>query len=273
MQFRSNKKPEFKKCIEQMPLPPFGCEYSRYIQAYRTQEEMHYHNYPEFGICLAGNGIFFVRDRIYPFSAGCVTYFPAGMLHIAQSPADHKSTWLYLWQDMEHHNIILPAQEIITYDKDCAALTEILYRCAKRADALETDYYNSLFDTLIRRLQLCETGSDSISEVAAREKILPAIRMIAEQYTEELPVSHLALACGMSESVFRRVFRQAIGQSPANYLVSVRILMAKNLLLNTDEPILSIALSCGFPVLSTFNRQFRQKTGMSPSQYRLTGNL
>ena len=273
MQFQSTEQSEFKKCIEQLPLPPFGCEYSRYIQAYRTREEMHYHDYPEFGICLSGNGIFFVRDRIYPFSAGCVTYFPAGMLHIAQSPPEHTSTWLYLWQDMNMHNIILPTQEIITYDKDCAALTEILYRCAKRADALEREYYNCLFETLIQRLQLCETGSDSISEAAAREKILPAIHMIAEQYTEELPISHLSYACGMSESVFRRIFRQATGQSPADYLVSVRILMAKNLLLNTDAPILSIALSCGFPVLSTFNRQFRQKTGMSPSQYRQSGVL
>ena len=273
MQFQSTEQSEFKKCSQQNPVPPFGCEYSRYIQAYRTKEEMHYHQYPEFGICLSGNGIFFVRDRIYPFSAGCVTFFPAGMLHIAQSPADHTSTWLYLWQDMTHHSISLPTQEIITYDKDCAALTEILYRCAKRADAQETEYYSSLFVTLVQRLRLCETGSDSISEAAAREKILPAIRMIAEQYTEELPVSHLSNACGMSEAVFRRLFRQATGQSPADYLVSVRILMAKNLLLNTEEPILSIALSCGFPVLSTFNRQFRQKIGMSPSEYRKSGNL
>ena len=273
MQFQSTDPQGMHKCTEQIPQPPFGCEHSRYIQAYRTKEEMHYHAYPEFGICLAGSGIFFVRDRVYPFSAGCVTYFPAGMLHIAQSPADHTSTWLYLWQDMEGMHLTLPMREIITYDKDCAALTELLYRCARRADAAECDYYSSLFETLIRRLSLCEVGADSPGEAAAREKILPAIRMIAEQYTEELPVSALAAACGISESVLRRLFRQATGLSPADYLVSVRILMAKSLLRTTDEPVLSVALSCGFPVLSTFNRQFRQKTGMSPSEYRASGSL
>jgi len=273
MQFQSTDPQWVHKCMEQIPLPPFGCEHSRYIQAYRTKEEMHYHAYPEFGICLAGSGIFFVRDRVYPFSAGCVTYFPAGILHIAQSPTDHTSTWLYLWQDMGKQRITLPPREIITYDKDCATLTELLYRCAKHADATEVDYYNSLFETLIHRLTLCANSAGASGETAARERILPAITLIAEQYPEELTAAHLAHACGVSESVLRRLFRQATGLSPVDYLVSVRILMAKNLLLNTDEPILSISLSCGFPVLSTFNRQFRQNTGMSPSEYRKTGNL
>jgi len=273
MQIQSISYTNPEKCCKQTPTAPFGCEISRYQQSYRTREEMHYHRYPEFGICLQGSGIFFVEDRVYLFSAGCVTYFPAGILHIAQSSAEHNSTWLYLWQDGDDSTDPLPRHEIITHDKDCAALTELLYRCADRADAAEADYYQTLYQALCRRLTLCANSAEASGETAARKRILPAITLIAEQYTEELPVSALAQACGMSESVLRRLFRQATGLSPADYLVSVRIMMAKNLLLNTDASILSIALSCGFPVLSTFNRQFRQNTGMSPSEYRRSGNL
>ncbi|NES01348.1 MAG: helix-turn-helix transcriptional regulator, partial [Symploca sp. SIO1B1] len=44
---------------------------------------------------------------------------------------------------------------------------------------------------------------------------------------------------------------------------------AKQLLKQTDQPIVNIALDCGFSSHSHLNRKFRQLTGMTPKAYRV----
>ena len=54
----------------------------------------------------------------------------------------------------------------------------------------------------------------------------------------------------------------------------IRIQVAKDLLLKTNDKILSIALQVGFEDLSFFSKMFKQEVGIPPRQYReIRGNL
>jgi transcriptional regulator GlxA family with amidase domain len=70
-----------------------------------------------------------------------------------------------------------------------------------------------------------------------------------------------------------RVFRQATGKSPIDYLIGLRIEAAKRLLRQSDLGMTEIALEVGFGDSNYFARQFRVVAGRTPSEFRRTERL
>ena len=71
-------------------------------------------------------------------------------------------------------------------------------------------------------------------------QIVPAINYISKHYEVEVCVQDLAKMCNMSESLFYKIFHTAINMSPIEYLNSVRISSAENLLKNSSKSILKM---------------------------------
>lgn len=82
------------------------------------------------------------------------------------------------------------------------------------------------------------------------------------------PISDIAYQCCLSESHFRRLFKDQIGISPKEYQTDVKLKVAMAMLRDKKKSILDIALECGFDSLCNFNRQFKNKTGQPPSVWR-----
>ena len=76
----------------------------------------------------------------------------------------------------------------------------------------------------------------------------------------------------LSRFHFARLFRQAMGTSPHEFVLQQRLARARALLSRTDEPLLGIAASCGFADQSHMNRVFRKRVGQTPGQFRASGN-
>ncbi len=73
---------------------------------------------------------------------------------------------------------------------------------------------------------------------------------------------------GVTERHLRRVFAQAHGVSPIDYLTTQRLLQAKQLLTDTTLPVTEVALACGFESLRRFNAVFAQQVRLKPTQLR-----
>jgi AraC-like DNA-binding protein len=86
--------------------------------------------------------------------------------------------------------------------------------------------------------------------------------------SDEPDYESLAKSVGMSLSTLRRRFKQVQGVPLHGYIVQSKILRARELLAETDEPIKSIADRLGYRDVYFFTRQFSQKVGVSPSAYR-----
>lgn len=84
----------------------------------------------------------------------------------------------------------------------------------------------------------------------------------------EWRLHELAQIAGMSRSQFFRVFRQATGLPPIDYLIRLRLQRAMRLLRDSGFSITEIALQCGFSDSNYFSRQFRKHINQSPSAYR-----
>ena len=91
---------------------------------------------------------------------------------------------------------------------------------------------------------------------------------VADHYHEPNPVGAMAARSGLSERGFLRRFRRATGQSPAEYVQTLRVEEAKQMLETTDAPIDDIAAECGYTEPSSFRSAFRKHVGIPASAYR-----
>ena len=82
----------------------------------------------------------------------------------------------------------------------------------------------------------------------------------------------LAGRLGVTERHLRRVFAQAHGVSPIDYLTTQRLLQAKQLLTDTDLPVTEVALACGFESLRRFNAVFAEQVRLKPTELRRAGS-
>jgi len=90
----------------------------------------------------------------------------------------------------------------------------------------------------------------------------------ADNYASSSPVAEMAARSGLSERGFLRRFRRATGQSPVEYVQTLRVEEAKQLLETTDMPIDDIAAEVGYSEPSSFRAAFRKRVGLSASVYR-----
>jgi AraC family transcriptional regulator len=80
----------------------------------------------------------------------------------------------------------------------------------------------------------------------------------------------LAALAGLSLFHFCRRFRQEVGATPCQYVLSRRVELAKaKLTARPWVPLVEVALACGFSNQSHFTTAFRRATGMTPRAYRL----
>lgn len=98
-------------------------------------------------------------------------------------------------------------------------------------------------------------------------KIAPARQYLDEHFTEEISPNALSRLCGMSPSYLRRLFRQALGETPSEYKRRLRMAMAKDLLRGSQMTVSQVAALCGYEDLAYFSRVFRKTTGVAPSRF------
>jgi len=91
---------------------------------------------------------------------------------------------------------------------------------------------------------------------------------IAEHYEEPSPVAGMIQLSGLAERTFSRRFNQATGMAPMEYVHTLRLEEAKQLLESGDESVEAVAEEVGYEDAAFFGRLFRRKVGVTPAQYR-----
>lgn len=101
-----------------------------------------------------------------------------------------------------------------------------------------------------------------------RTEIAEVKRYIRAHCEEDLSLPGMADLAGMSESRFSHVFKEEVGVGFAEYVVSVRMETACDLLAKTDLRVNEIAEQIGISNANYFSALFKRRTGMSPNEYR-----
>ena len=96
---------------------------------------------------------------------------------------------------------------------------------------------------------------------------------VVKRIGERITLPELAAAAGLSRMHFAAQFRAATGYRPHEYLHLQRIEQAKEMLADSDAPLVEVALSVGFCTQSQFSTVFKRVTDQTPAQWRSAKRL
>lgn len=129
-------------------------------------------------------------------------------------------------------------------------------------------------DAAALRLAVCGTLLEAaeqlagVSTVRSDEAVRVAMDFMQRSYDRPPSMSEVARAAGCSRARLFRIFQQAAGMTPNDYLQRLRVSRAGELLSHTTRPVTEIAISCGFSSSQYFSSVFRKYTGQTPSAFR-----
>lgn len=107
----------------------------------------------------------------------------------------------------------------------------------------------------------------SITDATA-DLIYRAARMLEESCGNGQNLKEIAERLGCTDRHLRRVFTAEYNVPPVQYLQTCRLLLAKNLLTDTNLSILDVAMSAGFGSLRRFNDVFKKQYHLAPTALR-----
>ena len=99
-------------------------------------------------------------------------------------------------------------------------------------------------------------------------KAAELLRLIDEQWNEDLSLSILAERAHFSVSYLSRYFQKITSMGFSAYLRKVRLIHARQFLTQGELSVTQIAYDCGFRNPSVFIETFKQEYGMTPGQFR-----
>jgi AraC family transcriptional regulator len=110
--------------------------------------------------------------------------------------------------------------------------------------------------------------STNAAEVRLSSQMEVAQEFILKGLGENVTVSDIAAAAGVSHNHLIRMFQDEFGMAPSGYVRTQRITRACHLLLNTDESIKNIGAQVGYPSAQHFHRVMKSVLGIGPQEVR-----
>lgn len=102
------------------------------------------------------------------------------------------------------------------------------------------------------------------------EKLRKIVGKMADHLDEPLSATDLARAANLSVRQVERLFLRHMNMTPGRYYMRLRLERARELLRQTNMPILDVAIATGFTSHSYFAQSYRQHFGRPPSEERRT---
>ncbi|VBB07780.1 transcription regulator hth arac- type [Lucifera butyrica] len=100
------------------------------------------------------------------------------------------------------------------------------------------------------------------------DDICKAIDYIETNFDCDIFLDDIASSVNLSKFHFLRIFSMLTGNTPTEYIRRRKLTMAASNLINTRDPIISIALSSGYMSQESFSRAFKNMYGLTPNTYR-----
>jgi AraC family transcriptional regulator len=133
-------------------------------------------------------------------------------------------------------------------------------------------YFDRLLDLALAQLALRHTTMKSVSAHArhalAPKRLRRVLNYVEANISRPIQLDDLARVAKLSRFHFGRAFQNAVGESPLAFVGRRRLETAKRMLKDSDEPLGTVALRCGFLSQSHFSANFRKFTGFTPTAFR-----
>lgn len=221
--------------------------------------------YHSFVYKIKGKSEYFVGENTYELSAGEVIYLPKGCVYTVDATENGESYIINF--DFAADYGIDPFVIALDDEKRCEALLSKMVRSRANCEAWHANETVAClygFITMIQRRARSMLVTQETIDFCHR-----AEKFIAQNFSRRaLTVSDVAKAVGVEAGRLRAGFSDMCGMTPKEYILHLRVIKAKKLLINSDAPISNVAEHLGFADSTYFSRFFNERTGFYPTEYR-----
>lgn len=269
---------------------PFSFAYKN-TKSSQSELPDHFHDWYEIVYVYRGKGTFFIDHTFYEMKQGDLFLIPGNTIHratpdketpvtstaiyfspsIAQAPnlGDSFSYLQCFEQAAAHHNYkfetLLPQRQHLD-----SCLESIEYE-SKHPNL---GHRQAILLQLLQVLLFLNRDLGSGTKPNTGDSIAPPMWMreillyIDQHFCEDIGLKTLSKQASVTPAHFSRVFKQLIGMNITAYIMTKRIIRAKQLLSENDLNISIIAEMCGFESLPHFHAMFKRVLGMTPAAAR-----
>lgn len=131
-----------------------------------------------------------------------------------------------------------------------------------------TSWSYELIYILLKNFKIHKEKNGRIRTQKYLERLTSISEYIKENYHQNLTIGHLSTRFNLSPEYLSRFFRKHTGMTVLHYIHTIRLENSYPELMNTDYPIIRIALDHGFPNEKSYNRVFKAVFHETPDQYR-----
>lgn len=234
----------------------------------------HYHDFFEIYLLEEGACHYFIDNDSYDVVAGDIVLIPKGIIHktmydeseacrrliycpysyIPAAAIPYFSSILYIYR-----NPRVSKQVVRIFD----AIEEEYLRGDEFSEEILMHYMHLFFFLLARNSDIeiaNKTGSIYTTE---------SITYIKENYATGVRLSEMAKKFSVSPEHLSRIFKRDTGLGISEYLSTVRLQRAQQLLLSSPAlSVAEIAECCGFYDSNYFSKKFKEAYGISPMRFR-----
>ena len=264
-----------------------------------NMDSFHMHKMYEIYYLMEGSRKYFIDDAIYPVNAGILVLIDANSVHKTSSMGDIPHTRIVLnfsADFLEHFSDEIKMLDLTSIFKTKFTVLPLSFKYK----LIIENIFSRLMDLQEREnaktsstTEVCVSSHSILSKLLLSEllihikdyihilekkeyeshqivnnKVDKIIKYICKHYTEDLTLTSIAEAFYISPFYLSKIFKRSTNLSIVEYINSLRIRHAKELLETTPTKIAEIAEIIGFSSSSHFSRTFKLATGLSPQQYK-----
>ena len=233
-------------------------------------------NHYLFHYILNGKGTFFWQDargHEHEMRLKAGQGFLISPRQITTYVADERIPWEYCWLEFdglrakESLEIIglsvnNPIYNPVHPEFSQIMKEEMLYivRNKKEAPLHLIGHLYLFIDALMRSVKENQPTVSKVKDYYIKE----ALAYIEHNYMNDISVESIAESSGLNRSYFGKIFKESVGKSPQEFLISYRMIKAAELLRRTRYSINEIGCAVGYPNQLHFSRAFKSVYGVSP---------
>lgn len=257
-------------------------------RTFYNMDFFHMHKKYEIYYLLEGSRKYFIDDSIYLVNAGNLVLIDADAVHKTANMGDipHSRIVVNFSQSfIDDFSIHLKAMDLMSVFKTKFTVLPLSFKYKLLIENLlnrlvevgleNPDTNKVLLQLLLSELLIMITEyvgalkeKEYDSHQIVNTKVDKILKYISGNYSDELTLTSIAEKFYISPFYLSKIFKKSTNLSIVEYINSLRIREAKELLEHSSVKIADIAEKVGFSSSSHFSRTFKLVTGLSPQQYR-----
>lgn len=195
-----------------------------------------------------------------------------GNISSARRYAEQFYEWMFQASAQNEASIRLKSLEFVLFAEYWAYLAGGSYQFTGRnhylKETLEFNVEGELRNWFVEKIFLAARNISLKQEKQASSVVCKARDYINHNFAKDLTLEEVSKEINISPYYFSKLFKEETGENFIEYVTSVRIEHAKELLKNSEYSIKEVCIYSGYSDPNYFSRIFKKYAGLPPSEYR-----